>query len=329
MKNIHAAKAAQDLFWKRRAERTLGLLESRTPGLVSQLGRRWAEGARLVAGSLERGYPWPTNAGRAPAAALEALLVLCRERQREDPLRGMTLARRALELSRGSLVAYRPVSWILFANAARLRSMPRTCEAALLRARRRLGGEVDKGLFWRTLGLLRSGQGQIEEAFDLLEQARWCFEGAGYLHEAASCTALRCVLAIEWGRWPVDLELALPGALLDLDVEAQPGLAARAWLTWAWVLAVDGWEPRAREVLSRWPAPPLSGVEAAEAYLLEGRVWRRLQEPARATRSLHRATELFRAAGRRYEVVQAALALSRWEVALTGVRYQPGPFVFA
>ncbi|HEY9421352.1 MAG TPA: hypothetical protein VIW92_08060, partial [Thermoanaerobaculia bacterium] len=245
MQDIQADKEVRDSLWESRAEGVLALLESRCPGLVSMLGRRWAEGARLVSETLERGWPLPPGSPGVPASALEALLVLSRERQTRDPLLGMTLARRAVELSRGPLAAYRPMSWILLANAARLRSMPGTCEAALRNAEGRLRGEVEEGLFCRALGLLRNEQGRRPEAWALLEQARRCFEGEGFLHEAASCVALRCVQEIEWGRWPRDLETALPGALLELDARAQPGLAARAWLTWAWALAVDGQEPSA------------------------------------------------------------------------------------
>ena len=201
-----ALKATSDdaSAWKRvesgLCEAFLSVVESQSPGLLAQLVERWKAGRR----SAERVLSAPSGNhcwGTAAASAVEALLVLSRERQRADPLVGMQLAEAAIQISEEvELGAFRATGWILLANAARLRGMPANCGTALTKASRCLLSPIDEGLYARALGLLRHEEGRGVEAVALLDHARRCFAESSFDGEAGCCLALRCLVELEWGR---------------------------------------------------------------------------------------------------------------------------------
>lgn len=305
-------RSDQSTAERRYLESALACIEARTPGLLGLLHKRWRNGDAL----LERLITCQDLRSKRyrRAEVIEALIARSRDLQTADPVLGLQLARWAVELSDGrGLESYKAPSWILVANAARLRSRRRVAEEALEKASTWLGGlSVNEGLYCRALGLLRFDEGRGLEAVALLDEAGRCFEASDLLQEACTCWALRSLLDLDLDRASAKTVRLLATSAGSLDEATPPGFASWARMTAAWQLSELDNRGVSRELLANgWREWRLGRLEGARAGWMEGRARRSLGEHREAEKCFREAVEGFEAMGRRFEYT-----LASWDLAV-------------
>jgi tetratricopeptide (TPR) repeat protein len=132
----------------------------------------------------------------------------------------------------------------LLATAYRLRGDQAIADRTFVKAGRMAVSGLERGLFARSLALLRWDQGRSEEAIALLRQAGERFAEAGDDQEQAVSQALLGLLLLEEMR-TAQATLLLFQATQTLGGE-RPWLAARAWLGLALGFAAGGEKKKAR-----------------------------------------------------------------------------------
>lgn len=257
--------------------------------------------------------------------------------QGAEPARALAYARLAAELieklsryGTGGMASALSRSCCLEAEAHRLLDRGAQAESSLVRAAGFVATPRDRGLYCRTLALLRWEQGHLEEAMALLVYGSHLLMRGGWLGEEGVCRSLLGMLHLE-RREPWLAVDAFGPAELPVDA-ARPALAVRARLCLGIARAETGdlcraWTAResARELY-----PRMTGEEdLVRADWLEGRLAGRLGEMEDAAGRIEPVVGKLLALGHKAEAAVAAVELAGLLAALGRTADIPGAIAAA